>query len=111
MSSSEIIKEVLEKKFKKSLFSGYDPLDVDLFFDKVTTYINDLNEINKNIEDKYDLLNKKYHDLFVENEKLKNKILNYQKEIYTKNYLNKNTNKSQEIHESVYENLKVKNNN
>ena len=43
--NNKIVKEILEKKFKKSIFSGYDPFDVDNFFDRIIIYINDPNKI------------------------------------------------------------------
>jgi DivIVA domain-containing protein len=48
--SNKIVKEILEKKFKKSIFSGYDPFDVDNFFDRMIIYINDLLEIKSSLE-------------------------------------------------------------
>ncbi|MDR2461727.1 MAG: DivIVA domain-containing protein [Mycoplasmataceae bacterium] len=36
-------KEILDKKFRKKLYAGYDPEDVDIFFDKIISYIKDIN--------------------------------------------------------------------
>jgi DivIVA domain-containing protein len=35
--------EILQKKFGKRIHSGYDPEDVDHFFDYVITYLNEVN--------------------------------------------------------------------
>jgi DivIVA domain-containing protein len=35
--------EILQKKFSKRIHSGYDPEDVDKFFDYVITYLNEVN--------------------------------------------------------------------
>lgn len=42
MRSEEVINFILDKKFKKTVFSGYEATDVDAFFDKVIEYIKDL---------------------------------------------------------------------
>ena len=39
------IHEILNKKFEKRIHSGYDPEDVDLFFDDVINYLNEVNAI------------------------------------------------------------------
>jgi DivIVA domain-containing protein len=39
--------EILRKKFSKRIHSGYDPEDVDKFFDYVISYLNEVN-INSN---------------------------------------------------------------
>ena len=44
------IEEILNKKFKSKIHSGYDPEDVDLFFDSVITYINSVNEYRKSMD-------------------------------------------------------------
>ena len=35
--------DILNKKFNKKIHSGYDPEDVDVFFDGVISYLNELN--------------------------------------------------------------------
>jgi DivIVA domain-containing protein len=58
-------KEILEKKFNKSIHSGYDPEDVDTFFDEVIDYLNEVNDITKKIYDENTRLNQeisKLHD-------------------------------------------------
>jgi DivIVA domain-containing protein len=35
--------EIVNKKFNKVIYSGYDPEDVDSFFDKVVAYLNEIN--------------------------------------------------------------------
>ena len=34
------LEEILNKKFKSKIHSGYDPEDVDLFFDDIISYIS-----------------------------------------------------------------------
>ena len=46
-------KEILEKKFKKRIHAGYDPLDVDEFFDKVISYLSELNNHANDIFKQY----------------------------------------------------------
>jgi DivIVA domain-containing protein len=52
------IHEILNKKFEKRIHSGYDPEDVDLFFDDVITYLNEINGIVDNL----DKANKEHQD-------------------------------------------------
>jgi DivIVA domain-containing protein len=58
---------ILEKKFKISNEKGYDPEDVDAFYDEVNGYIE---EVRKLVENKY-IENIKFKN---ENEQLKNEI-------------------------------------
>ncbi len=39
MANQEINEKILNKKFKKAVFSGYDSADVDTFFDSVIEYL------------------------------------------------------------------------
>ncbi|MBQ0045377.1 MAG: DivIVA domain-containing protein [Mycoplasma sp.] len=39
MANTEITEKILNKKFKKAVFSGYDTADVDAFFDFVIDYL------------------------------------------------------------------------
>jgi DivIVA domain-containing protein len=52
MSSSlkQKIHEILNKKFEKRIHSGYDPEDVDLFFDGVINYLNDVNTVVNDLD-------------------------------------------------------------
>ena len=60
--NNKIVKEILEKKFKKSIFSGYDPFDVDHFFDQVIIYINDMLEIRDTLKTPILMLENKAKD-------------------------------------------------
>jgi DivIVA domain-containing protein len=58
------IQEILNKKFEKKIHSGYDPEDVDLFFDSIISYLNDVNNVvndldksNKDYQEKIKKLN------------------------------------------------------
>ncbi|MDR1991745.1 MAG: DivIVA domain-containing protein [Mycoplasmataceae bacterium] len=42
-----MMNEILNKKFRKRIHSGYDPEDVDVFFDYVIQY---LKEMNRNVQ-------------------------------------------------------------
>ena len=44
------IEEILNKKFKSKIHSGYDPEDVDIFFDDVINYICKVNEYRKSMD-------------------------------------------------------------
>lgn len=48
MRSEDVINFILDKKFKKTVFSGYEATDVDAFFDKVIEYIKAL---EKNVDE------------------------------------------------------------
>ena len=41
---NDILKEILDKKFQWSKVSGYDPADVDMFFDKIMVYLQKMND-------------------------------------------------------------------
>ena len=106
--NNKILKEILEKKFKKSIFSGYDPYDVDLFFDKTIAYINDLLEIKGSLENEIELWRKKYFKLLEQknilvnqNTILKNEISEYQKEGYGQKHLNKRIDKLEEKYKNI----------
>ena len=44
----QMLDEILNKKFNKKIHAGYDPEDVDAFFDYVINYLKELNvEANK----------------------------------------------------------------
>ena len=106
--SNKIAKEILEKKFKKSIFSGYDPFDVDQFFDKIITYLNDLLEIKVSLENEIELWKKKYcklieqkNNLINQNTILKNEIIEYQKEGYGQKHLNRRIDKLEEKYNTI----------
>lgn len=65
MANQEMNEKILNKKFKKTIFSGYETEDVDSFFDEVIEY---LKQNDKIITD----LNKTLVSLKEENEQLKN---------------------------------------
>jgi DivIVA domain-containing protein len=58
------IHEILNKKFEKRIHSGYDPEDVDLFFDNIISFLNEVNTVvneldktNKDYQEKIKMLN------------------------------------------------------
>ena len=106
--NNKIVKEILEKKFKKSIFSGYDPYDVDLFFDKTILYIKDILEVNSSLENEIELWRKKYfkmleqkNNLDNQNKILKNEINEYQKEGYGQKHLNHRIDKLEEKSKTI----------
>lgn len=55
----EIVQKILNKKFSKKIYSGYDAEDVDAFFDEVINYIEDIdNEMKLVDKNKNELVNK-----------------------------------------------------
>ena len=106
--NNKIVKEILEKKFKKSIFSGYDPFDVDQFFDKTIIYIKDLLEIKVSLENEIESWKKKYcklleqkNNLVNQNTFLKNEINEYQKEGYGQKHLNHRMDKLEEKYNTI----------
>lgn len=79
MANQEMNEKILNKKFKKTIFSGYETEDVDSFFDLVIEYLkqNDL---------KVDSLEKELASLKQDNEKLaaQNIKLTHQANTYKK---------------------------
>ena len=106
--NNKIVKEILEKKFKKSIFSGYDPFDVDHFFDQIIIYINDLLKIKGSLENEIESWEKKYYELLEQknnltnqNKILKNEINEYQKEGYGQKHLNRRMDKLEEKYKTI----------
>jgi DivIVA domain-containing protein len=62
-----MMNEILQKKFSKRIHSGYDPEDVDKFFDYIISYLNEVN-INSN------RLHEQLKSLEEDNRKLKEQI-------------------------------------
>ena len=48
---SKKVDEILNKKFKSKIHSGYDPEDVDTFFDETIEYIKTVDEYRKSLDD------------------------------------------------------------
>jgi DivIVA domain-containing protein len=46
------IKEILDKKFNKKIRSGYDPEDVDLFFDEVIKFLQEIHASTNALHEK-----------------------------------------------------------
>lgn len=45
----QMMHEILNKKFNKKIHSGYDPEDVDAFFDYVNNYLREINTQANNL--------------------------------------------------------------
>jgi DivIVA domain-containing protein len=85
----KITKEILEKKFNKSIHAGYNAEEVDLFFDKVNSYLTQIAQEYKTREEVIASLtienNKHLSDLDIvlkANDILKAEIATFKKEGY-----------------------------
>ncbi len=67
--------EILNKKFKSKIYSGYDPEDVDNFFDETIEYIKEVNEYRKSLDTIINSYENKINHLTSEN-KEKEKMIN-----------------------------------
>lgn len=76
--NKDILFEILEKKFKWSNGTGYDPTDVDKFFDEVMVYLQNVNET-------LDRKNKEIAQNHETNLKLSREIVNLSEQITTLN--------------------------
>jgi DivIVA domain-containing protein len=65
-----MMNEILNKKFSKRIHSGYDPEDVDKFFDYVNIYLQEVNGNFNNLQSELQTMQKEIHSL---NEQLKQK--------------------------------------
>ena len=88
------VEEILNKKFKSKIHSGYDPEDVDLFFDGLITYINNVNEYRKNMDNivkNYEAKINKLRSDSIEKDKmivaLQSKVDQFIKEGYGNSYI------------------------
>jgi DivIVA domain-containing protein len=91
-----IKKEILEKKFKKNNQIGYDPDEVDEFFDKMISLFNKLNEILIAQIEKNNDLTSNFNEIKSENNSLKTLVASLNNELdslhmdgYGHNKLNK----------------------
>lgn len=90
--NKNILNKILEKKFKWSKGTGYDPTDVDKFFDEIMVYLQDANEAldkkNKEIAQSREInlkLNEKIVNLNEQITTLNNIIQEYKQEGYGQN--------------------------
>ncbi|MDR0740077.1 MAG: DivIVA domain-containing protein [Mycoplasmataceae bacterium] len=82
-----MMNEILNKKFSKRIHSGYDPEDVDKFFDYVIAYLREVNGSFNNLQDEFRVMKNEIRSL---DEQLKQKnntivTLNGQIEYYRVN--------------------------
>ncbi|MCQ3908012.1 MAG: DivIVA domain-containing protein [Mycoplasmoidaceae bacterium] len=89
MSNKEMTDKILNKKFKKSVFSGYDCNDVDAYFDQVIEYLLNNDKTVQSYADDIANLKKQVKQLLAdkaalqkENAKLNKEIEEYQEEGY-----------------------------
>jgi len=96
MNNQDKVEEILNKQFKKSIFSGYDPLDVDEFFDQVCEYlklndkrVKEAESTAKELKDKNDSLTEQVKQLQQELSQCQTLIEEYKRNGYD-NIINKN---------------------
>lgn len=46
----KIFDDILEKRFSKTMTAGYDPLEVDMFLDKVRSFLITMNQTEEELE-------------------------------------------------------------
>lgn len=73
--------EILEKKFSKNMQAGYDPLEVDMFFDNIRNFIIKSNDLLSNLENQFILKEKEINELKNENSLKKDLIIMLNSEI------------------------------
>ncbi|MEF9984996.1 MAG: hypothetical protein RSA40_01075 [Malacoplasma sp.] len=59
--------EILEKKFSKNMQAGYDPLEVDMFFDNIRNFIIKSNDLLFDLQNQLALKDKEISELKNEN--------------------------------------------
>lgn len=81
MSNKEMTDKILNKKFKKSVFSGYDCADVDSYFDQVIQYLQNNDKMVQSYTDDIANLKKQVKQLQIEKETLQKENAKLNKEI------------------------------
>ncbi|MCQ3915346.1 MAG: DivIVA domain-containing protein [Mycoplasmoidaceae bacterium] len=81
MSNKEMTDKILNKKFKKSVFSGYDCNDVDAYFDQVIEYLQNNDKMLQSYTDNIADLKKQVKQLQSEKEALQKENAKLNKEI------------------------------
>ena len=106
--------EILNKKFKSRIHSGYDPEDVDIFFDEVIEYIKNVDEYRKTLDDsinnhkhKIDQLNLQINEKDKMINTLQTKIDEMNKEGYSNKYM---MNRLDKLETQIQKNNQNKNN-
>lgn len=94
MANKEMTEKILNKKFKKSVFSGYDTADVDSYFDSVIEYLKNNDKMVELYKDEANKLKGQLKDLLAknnalikENDKLAKQVQEYKEEGYGKTWL------------------------
>lgn len=77
----EKVEYILNKKFKSKIHAGYDPDDVDSFFDEMITYIQDVKKLASNCNHEIKEREKIIAHLKDENSKLKNANKSLQEQV------------------------------
>ncbi|MCQ3907793.1 MAG: DivIVA domain-containing protein [Mycoplasmoidaceae bacterium] len=103
MANQETIEKILNKKFKKAVFSGYDSADVDSFYDKVIEYLKNNDKMVESYKDDALKLKEQVKNLTSlnatlnqEKVKLEQTIKEYQEEGYGSMLLKQRSNKQGE---------------
>ncbi|MBD5446075.1 MAG: DivIVA domain-containing protein [Mycoplasma sp.] len=50
MHIKKIFDDILEKKFSKTMTAGYDPLEVDMFLDKIRSFLITVSQVEEELE-------------------------------------------------------------
>lgn len=94
MANQEMNEKILNKKFKKGIFSGYDTADVDAFFDHVIEYLKNNDKMVELYKDDIAKLKEQIKQLQEANEQLKqqttklaNEVKSLEEEGYGKSWL------------------------
>lgn len=81
MANKEITEKILNKKFKKAVFSGYDAIDVDTFYDSVIEYLKNNDKMVELYKDEATNLKVELQKLKVANNNLEKQNAKLQKEV------------------------------
>ncbi len=102
-------KEILNKQFRQKIHAGYDPEDVDQFFDDVIAYIKkietDYNQINEKLKDNQSIiddLKKQINNKENIIASLKEELKHYQDEGYSNKILNDRVNTLENTIKTIY---------
>ncbi len=79
MSNKEMNEKILNKKFKKTIFSGYETEDVDSFFDEVIEYLKKNDSQIEDLEKNVATLRSENQKLLASNAKLTSDAETYKK--------------------------------
>lgn len=110
MKLANKIEKILNKKFNRCIHSGYDPEDVDSFFDEVITFLQEVNVIadelsltNQNLVNEIKQLKEQLSQKDQTIQTLTQEIITLKEEGYNNQRINSQVRK---LEEAVYKNKK-----